>query len=192
MNCKNKPGFEDYEYLLKEMEGWDFDFNKESKAGTVFTLITRYIWDNTSSGREILYEAPSYSDSIYLETLKHTKSYLDKYFEGEIIPLKDILKHKRGDVEIGIGGFADVLALIYPLQEKDGTLKAYLGENITMFIQFGKDDIIMESVVPYGSSNNLESKHYTDQMEMFTNQELKRVYLKESEILPTIVETYHP
>ncbi len=192
MQCKDKKEFKEYDYLYKELEGWDFDFNKESKAGTVFTLVTRYIWDNTNSGREILYEAPTYSDSVYLETLKYTKTYLDKHYNGQVIPLKDILKHQRGDVTIGIGGFADVLSLIYPLEQEDGTLKAYLGENVTMFIQFGEDDIIIESVVPYGSSNRPESKHYTDQMDLFTGQKLKRVYLKEVDVLPTIVETYHP
>lgn len=192
MSYQGKSSFEAYDYLFNEMVNWDFDFNKESKAGTVFTLITRYIWDNTGSGREILYNKPSYDESVYLNALIYTKDYLDKHFEGEVISLQEILKHKRGDVSIGIGGFADVLSLIYPLEEEDGTLKAYLGENVTMFIQFGEDDIIIESVVPYGTSNNPDSKHYTDQMEMFTNQQLKRVYLKEADILPTIVETYHP
>ena len=184
--------FKEYTELFETFIEWDFDFNKESKAGTLFTLITKYIWENTNSGREILYGKPSYPKEVYMEALKFTQSYLDKHFEGKIIPLKDILKHKRGDVSIGIGGFADVLSLIYPVQEDDGILKAYLGENVTMFIQFGEDEIIIESVVPYGSSNNPQSKHYTDQMEMFTNQQLKRVYLEEEKILPTIVKTYHP
>ena len=61
-----------------------------------------------------------------------------------------------------------------------------------MFIQFTQDHITIESVVPYGSSNKLESKHYTDQMNLFTNQKLKTVSLYEEEILPTIERSYHP
>ena len=61
-----------------------------------------------------------------------------------------------------------------------------------MFIQFSEDRITIESVVPYGSSNKEESKHYTDQMDLFTNQELKTVSLYEVEILPTIERSYHP
>ena len=192
MSYKDSIDFLPFDYIYREMENWDYDFNKESKAGTIFTLLTKYIWDNTGSGREILYSKPSYEKQVYQDALTFTHDYLAKYFEGKVIPLEDILKHKRGEVSIGIGGFADVLSLIYPVQEDNGILKAYLGENITMFIQFGEDDIIIESVVPYGSSNDPESKHYTDQMEMFTNQQLKRVYLEEENILPTIVETYHP
>lgn len=192
MSYQDKSEFAAYQFLFDELEDWDFDFPKTSKAGTVFTLVTRYIWDNTGSGREILYNKPSYKEDVYLSAMTYTKAYLEEHFEGEVIPLQEILKHKRGDVSIGIGGFADVLSLIYPMEEKDGTLKAYLGENVTMFIQFGKDDIIIESIVPYGSSNNPESEHYTDQMDMFTGQQLKRVYLDEKDILPTIVKTYHP
>ncbi len=192
MQYQNDPEFSDYKAFFETYKDWDFNFDKTSKSGTLFTLMTRYIWENTNSGREILYEKTSFDKSVYLDALTYTQKYLGKYFNGEIIPLETILKHQRGDKEIGIGGFPDVMALIYPLEQKDGTLKAYVGENITMFIEFGVDKISMESIVPYGSSNKKESKHFDDQMEMFTNQKLKKVSIYEYEILPTIVKTYHP
>ncbi len=192
MQYQNDPDFSDYKAFFDTYKNWDFNFDKTSKAGTLFTLMTRYIWENTNSGREILYEKTSFDKSVYLDALAYTQKYLEKHFKGEIITLETILKHQRGEKEIGIGGFPDVMTLIYPLEQKDGTLKAYVGENITMFIEFGVDKISMESIVPYGSSNKKESKHFDDQMEMFTDKKLKKVSIYEYEILPTIVKTYHP
>lgn len=192
MSYEKSAEFISYNQYFETLKGWDFNFDKSSKPSTLFTLVTKYIWENTNSGREILYTKPSYSKEVYLEAFKYTKRYLSKHFKGEIIPLGSILKHKRGDRTIGIGGFADVLALIYPIKEKDGTLKAYVGESVIMFIQFAEDRITIESVVPYGSSCKADSKHYTDQMDLFTSQKLKTVSLYEDEILPTIERSYHP
>ena len=46
--------------------------------------------------------------------------------------------------------------------------------------------------MPYGASSKPESPHYTDQMEMFVNKELKPMTLDKEEIYKNAAKIYHP
>lgn len=70
MSYENNPEFVSHKLYFENFKGWDFNFDKSSEPSTLFTLITKYIWENTDSGREILYNKPSYSKEVYLEELK--------------------------------------------------------------------------------------------------------------------------
>ena len=49
----------------------------------------------------------------------------------------------------------------------------------------------LESIMPYGASSKPESPHYTDQMEMFVNKELKSMTLDKEEIYENAAKIYH-
>ncbi len=49
-------------------------------------------------------------------------------------------------------------------------------------MRFSKDGVEIESIVPYGASDNPDSPHFTDQMEMFTKGQLKHMTLDKDEL----------
>ena len=50
----------------------------------------------------------------------------------------------------------------------------------------------IETVKCYGASNHPDSPHYTDQMELFVNQQTKPMSLDKAEVLKTAKRVYHP
>jgi acyl-homoserine-lactone acylase len=58
--------------------------------------------------------------------------------------------------------------------------------------KMGKDGLHLESVNAYGASNKPDSKHYTDQMEMFVNQQTKPMTLDKQTIWKNAERIYHP
>jgi len=48
------------------------------------------------------------------------------------------------------------------------------------------------SVLAYGESNNPKSPYYYDQLEMFSNKEMKVVYYIEPDISKNLIREYRP
>ena len=54
-----------------------------------------------------------------------------------------------------------------------GRIKIWLGESFILLAKFTKDGPIFRTVSPYGSSNTPGSPHYTDQMQLYVNNQTK-------------------
>ena len=59
-------------------------------------------------------------------------------------------------------------------------------------IKYGQDDLEIETILPYGTSNIKDSSHYTDQMEMYVDKKLKRMTLDKTKIFNEAVRIYNP
>ena len=55
-----------------------------------------------------------------------------------------------------------------------------------------KDDLEIETILPYGNSNNKDSSHFTDQMEMYVDKKLKSMTLDKKKIFEEAVRIYNP
>ena len=71
-------------------------------------------------------------------------------------------------------------------------VKAVSGESYIMLIRYSDADVEIETVLPYGISNRPESPHYTDQMELYVNQQRKKMTLDKKQIYETAEKIYHP
>jgi acyl-homoserine lactone acylase PvdQ len=59
----------------------------------------------------------------------------------------------------------------------------FRGDTFIFFAQFGKDGLEeLKAINVFGNSNKPSSKHYTDQLEMFVNMELRSVVLENDAI----------
>lgn len=102
-------------------------------------------------------------------------------------------KHIRGDREYLIWGVPEVITQMYTKPYKKGKYKSYLGESFVLFATYGKDGVEkIETINCYGTSNKKYSVHYTDQMELFVNKQLKPITMNKKEILEKAVRIYHP
>ena len=75
---------------------------------------------------------------------------------------------------------------------KDGRVKIDKGDSYIMLVRFGEDLPEIETVLPYGISNQPNSTHYTDQMNMYVNHERKKMTLEKEAIYETAIKIYHP
>jgi acyl-homoserine-lactone acylase len=61
-----------------------------------------------------------------------------------------------------------------------------------MMVRFGEGLPKIETINVFGASNDPESPHFDDQMELFLDQKLKPMTLDKAEVLKTAKEIYNP
>jgi acyl-homoserine-lactone acylase len=178
LNPEDYPEIEDY---LTILQNWDRKAEKESiAAGLMKVLITN------AKGQKI-------DKAKAIEIVKKSQSQLIYEFGTIEVPLSKMQVHKRGDKEMPIDGLPDVIAPMYTQKIGDGLKeKTYVGESYILLARFGEGLPKLESIMPYGASSKPESPHYTDQMEMFVNKELKPITLDKEEIYKNAAKIYHP
>jgi len=130
------------------------------------------------------------SDQAFVMALVAAKNELMEDHGKLEIPLGDVQRHIRGAVNLPLPGGPDVLAAIYCAKQDNNEYKAVAGESYIQMVQFDKEEVIIESVHAYGSSARPESPHYTDQMDLFVNQKLKKMSLKKEAV--EVKQRYHP
>ena len=131
-------------------------------------------------------------EKYFIEGLRETKKYLVKNFGRVDILLGDLQKHVRGDIELPVSGLIDMIAPTYVVSHKDGTYRSISGESYIMLVKYSKSDIEIETVLPYGNSNDSSSPHYTDQMSLYVDKKTKSMTLDKNKIYRDAVRIYNP
>lgn len=108
------------------------------------------------------------------------------------LPLGEIQRLSRGDVNLPIAGMPDVLAAMYSKPTKDKTYKAFAGESYIALVRFGENGVEIESVNTFGASEKPESPYYTSEMKLFATQQLKKMTLDTTAVLQNAKRIYHP
>jgi acyl-homoserine-lactone acylase len=100
-----------------------------------------------------------------------------------------------GDVDLPVGGCSGFLGCFRVLwydTAPDGKQQVAGGDGWVLAVEFGRDGPRAYSILAYGESAKPDSPHHTDQAEMFTRGELKRVAFTESEIAAQLIRSYRP
>jgi len=86
----------------------------------------------------------------------------------------------RGKNKIPVQGGPDTMRAIYGETQKDSTLKAVAGDGLIAYVEWDiNGDLSTESVHQYGSATQDEdSMHYSDQMNLFSEERLKMTLFK--------------
>ncbi|MEI6312976.1 MAG: penicillin acylase family protein [Bacteroidota bacterium] len=109
--------------------------------------------------------------------------------------LGDVLRHTRGNVNIPASGAREVLraADAKLLDKKNGLFRVVGGDGYIQMDKFSKENgVEIQSIIAYGSSSRPDSKHYTDQMNLFQNQQFKTMTFDKNEIFKHAEKIYHP
>lgn len=175
---ENHPEIADY---LKILQNWDKKAEKESiGAGLMKVLL------NNAKVKDI-------DEAKAIEIIKLSQTQLIDEFGTIEVPLAKLQVHKRGEKEMAIDGLPDVIAPMYTQKMGEGLKqKTYVGESYILLARFGDGLPKLESIMPYGASSKPDNPHYTDQMEMFVNKELKPMTLDKEEIYKNAAKIYHP
>jgi penicillin amidase/acyl-homoserine-lactone acylase len=95
-------------------------------------------------------------------------------------PLGDLLRLRRGDVDLPLEGATDVLRAIRWHDDPDGRAVGDFGDGFMMVIDWAPDGSLTTRVISqWGASDRPDSPHYNDQSEMFIRREWRTV-----EVLP--------
>ena len=184
--------YPDLKEALEVINSWDHsaDVDDENAALIVFTFnkLTEIIM---STGMQ--YESNSFTEEEYVKALRSAVKHMKKHFGTLKVKLGDVQKHVRGDKELPMGGAPDVLAAIMSKPHKNGKLKTFVGESFIMLVDFDENGTPrIETVNAFGASNKPDSPHYTDQMELWTQQKTKSMTLNREEVYKNAEQIYHP
>lgn len=173
---------------------WDGCGDQGSVGAGVFLLTFQFLFDALGYNDTNFKHAIEVSHDEYMTALKNTRAHLDRYFDGEMVPLGEIQRHVRGSVNLPLGGFPDALAVNYNEPWIDGKFKPFVADSYTHFVHWkpGEPLPYMETLLPFGASNRSDSPHYTDQMKRYTRQDPKPMTLDQEVVRANARRTYHP
>lgn len=120
---------------------------------------------------------------------------LKKYFGTVRVPWGDVNRLVRGNVNMPLRGFADVLSPTYPVRVENHPFqfKAKHGDTYTMFAAFDKNGLArLEAIQPLGNSSRPDSPHHTDQMPLFTKQQTRVLSLNKEDVMRKAQKVYNP
>ncbi len=66
------------------------------------------------------------------------------------------------------------------------------GESYIGLVRFNEDGPILESIISYGNSDNPESDHYTDQMDLYSKFKTKKMTFDKEQIYKEAKSIYKP
>jgi acyl-homoserine-lactone acylase len=174
--------------VILNIQKWDMATNSNS-IGAANYAVLYYILINKFKG---IKDKKIFSEIEIIELLSETKTYLLKYFDSIDIELGDFQKLVRGEKEIGIFGLPDVVTAMKGTAYEDGKIKITHGESYISLVKFKNGEVDIETVVSYGASDNPNSKHYNDQMDLYSKFKTKKMSLDKGEVYKKGVKVYNP
>ena len=186
MKAENYPEVSE---LIKSIQTWDKKTDADSfGAGTYamlyYTITQRPFYKS--------YYNRNFSEELIADCLIEVKRKMLKDFKKTNVKLGEFQKLVRGKKEIPIFGMPDVITAMRGVKYKDGRIKISHGESYIGLVRFIEGEVEYESVSPYGSSDNPESLHYSDQMELLAGFKTKKMTFDRREIYKNSKKIYNP
>jgi len=179
--------------IINELHNWDREVKDESVASTYLLISMDYIFNKYNFGYPNFMYGLDITEEQLVEGLVYAKEHLLKYFGKLDVPVRELKRLRRGDVDLTCPGFSELLAAAYFNKEKDGRYKVFVGDSYTHFVEFDKDGPqSIETCLPYGSSARKDSPHYTDQMKLYSTHQTKSMTLDRKVVEKNAERTYHP
>lgn len=142
--------------------------------------------------------APTYAGKPrgdYLPALRAAIKTLHAHF-GRLDPRwEEVNRFRRGVIDEGTGGGPDVLRAIEAGLEPgaDGKFEANKGDTLVYFVTWDKGRVSAQSIHQFGSATlDASSPHYADQARMYLREQMKPVWLSESDVQLNLEREYRP
>ena len=171
-NNENTDFIDAYEIL----DNWDFSTDKENMNATLPII---------SFGRFVDSKPENITDNMLIYNLNKGVKFLQKNYKKLTVAWGKVNRLIRGKVNLPLAGGPDILRAIYPIKTKKKYLKSVAGDAYMALVQWDKDgNLQSESIHQFGSSiSNKDSKHYSDQAFLFSEELLKPSYLDFDDII---------
>lgn len=174
------------------LKSWDLNTDIESVGATLFLLCWNSMYQRLQP-QGLWKHGYVAEEAEFVTALAEAQKHLMKYFGKIIVPLGDFQRHRRGEVDLPVGGGPNILAAMYAAEGKDGRFESKVGDGFIQFVKYDQTGpVLIQTMMPYGASSKPDSPHYTDQMEMYVNQQLKEMTLDMEMIKAQATSAYHP
>ncbi len=152
---------------------WDRRSTNDSPAAALAGLIYQPIYN---AGRaNTAPPTPVESARMAAQRLRTTFGRIDP-------PLGELLRLRRGDVDLPLEGAPDVLRAVRWHDDPDGRAVGDFGDGFMMVMDWAPDRTLTTRVISqWGASDRPESPHYNDQSAMFARREWRTVQVVASD-----------
>ncbi|WP_135212935.1 penicillin acylase family protein [Vitreimonas flagellata] len=165
-NAANDSELAEIQALLRS---WDRRAANDSPAAALVGLSFIPIYNARREGRPL-------PDA--LESVRVAATHLRTHFGRIDPPLGEVLRLRRGDVDLPLEGAPDTLRALRWAEEPDGRLNADFGDGFMMVMDWAPDGALSTRVIhQWGASEHPESPHYNDQSEMFAGYQWRTLDL---------------
>ncbi|MDE1467023.1 acylase [Aurantiacibacter sp. D1-12] len=166
--------------LLEEAQAllgaWDLDAEGDSPGDALALLMIRpYMGADYQRGNIPDHRAE----------LERSANHLMEHFGELEVPMGDLLRLRQGDVDLPLDGGSDTLraSTLWDI-DADGRLSLRHGDSFIQFVEWEPGERVRsESIQPFGAAaTRPDSPHYTDQMQLYVDHELKPVRFWEDDV----------
>ncbi|MEM6494127.1 MAG: acylase [Pseudomonadota bacterium] len=163
----------DYEHLEEAralLLEWDLTADSDGAADALAYLMLR---DFMAAE----YQNGEWPNARY--KLEGAARHLLEHFGRIDPPMSDLVRLRQGDVDLPLDGGSDTLRAATTWQvDDDGRLSLVHGDSFIQWVEWRDGErVSSRSIQPFGQATTRpDSPHYTDQMQMFVDHELKPVH----------------
>ena len=194
------------------LELWDNSTSDDSRGGPLF----QRFWDTYRVALKEPFAVPwdmknpaqtpsGIADpALAMKHLEEAVRWMRKNHGSEMAAWGEVNRFRIGDLEIpadGASGDYGLFRVVQSVAQPDGKRivgtvasdKPMVGggDGWVMAMEFTKP-IVAYSVLAYGQTTNLKSKHSTDQLRLFANHQYKRAWFSEADIKANLEREYRP
>jgi acyl-homoserine lactone acylase PvdQ len=142
---------------------WDRRAASDSPAAALVGMSFQPLYNATREGRPL-------PDPV--TSAREAATRLRTHFGRIDPPLGEVLRLRRGDVDLPLEGAPDVLRALRWQDEPDGRLRADFGDGFMMVMDWAPDGTLSTRVISqWGASERPGSAHYADQALLFARRE---------------------
>ena len=194
----------DYKKAIRQLEKWDNTVRPESRGGVLFERWFIEYRDRTEDVERFVvpwsFDQPMETPrgisekEMAVEAFEAAVNFLKEKYADWDLAWGDVYRIRHGDMDLPAGGGPGGLGcfrVLWFTEDTDGKQRVRGGDGWQFAVEFS-DPPKAYSILAYGQSNNPESPHHTDQLELFANSKMKRVAFTEEEIKAGLIREYRP
>ena len=180
---------------IKILKQWNRSGDAENKDAAVAMIMHEKLqkeWKVPFAFLMIKKE-PLLEDDL-VTALRYTKKFMLSRYGTLQVKLGTIQRMIRGNVSYPASGLREVPRAADPklFNKAKGIWRITGGDGYIQVNKYSKTGVEIKSINAYGSSSHPESKHYTDQMEMFSKEQFKQMTFDWGEIIRKAERVYQP
>lgn len=186
--------YPDIKEAILILKAWNRTSEIHEYAPAILGFVVKSVLDKRGCDDNCFVTGFKVDEDEWVKTLRAATDTLKAHFGTVKVEWGTVQRSIRGNKNLPVRGFPDVMSPTYPKQVPGTfTFVPQFGDTYTMFVSFNKKGVTsLSALQPLGNSLRPDSKHYNDQMDLFSRQELRPLSLKKEDVVKKAESVYHP